>query len=276
MCAGESLSIPLKYSAGESPLYFTRVETLLFKHKYFAFCIDRIIKIPPRKLKKKASFITICQFWSGVIISNATEGVEQGFIFLLLLFIYVSNFGHSDWSRTQKCKQTRWLTLFTLVDRWSVLRLAPVVSIFWLLYLMSSLTRSLINTRNKSVVLKRILVALAFQLFVKMTKFNIVNTLLTTYKYEENHCSKTMLHSIPKALVLNSIFMFSIYVQCKSMNWGISYFISCSKKLISNILSSEYIHERINSYVKLLKCDKKINETEKGFPIKCYHQINIE
>ena len=35
---------------------------------------------------------------------------------------------------------------------------------------MSSLTRSLTNTRNKSAVLKRILVALAFQLFCKDDK----------------------------------------------------------------------------------------------------------
>jgi hypothetical protein len=46
---------------------------------------------------------------------NGTEGVEQGVIFSLLC-LYISNFRHSDWPRTQNVnKHADWLTLFALV-----------------------------------------------------------------------------------------------------------------------------------------------------------------
>ena len=49
------------------------------------------------------------------LISNGTEGVEQGVIFSLLC-VYISNFRHSDWPRTQNVnKRADWLTLFALV-----------------------------------------------------------------------------------------------------------------------------------------------------------------
>ena len=81
------------------------------KHCYSNINISRSrsnFKNPARKLKKKACFIRICQFWSKKFNIEWHGGRRTRCYFLTPLFIYFEF--QAFWlAKVAKCKQTRWL-----------------------------------------------------------------------------------------------------------------------------------------------------------------------
>ena len=83
----------------------------------FFMCVLSDEKIPMMKLRNKVHLSAFFSFGVKSLISNGTDGVEQGVISHSFC-LYVTNFRHSVCSRTQNVnKRADWLTLFTLVHR---------------------------------------------------------------------------------------------------------------------------------------------------------------